>query len=128
MNKTILAIDDDPLQLKLITAVASKAEYEIVTAADGKEGFDQALKRKPDLILLDIMMPVMDGYTALELIRQSPEIKNTPVIMVSAVGYDMNQKMALEMGANDYITKPFTITDLLSRIEKLLSLKVADGK
>lgn len=123
MKKTILAVDDDPLQLKLIDAVASKAGYKVITAENGREGVKQAQKHNPDLILLDIMMPEMDGYTALEVIRQSEELKNTPVIMVTAVGFDMNQRMALSMGADDYITKPFAIKDLLSRIEDKLSPK-----
>ena len=123
MKKTILAVDDDPLQLKLIDAIASKAGYKVITAKNGRDGVKEAKKNKPDLILLDIMMPEMDGYTALEVIRQADEIKKTPVIMVTAVGFDMNQRMALDMGADDYVTKPFAVKDLLSRMEKLLAAK-----
>ena len=121
MIKRILVVDDDPLQLKLVDAVASKAGYEVLTAPDGKSGLDRARELHPDLIIMDIMMPEMDGYTALEAIRQAEGLKHIPVIMVTAVGFDMNRKMALEMGADDYITKPFGVKDLLERIEKLLN-------
>lgn len=121
MTKRILVVDDDPLQLKLVDAVASKAGYEVLTAPDGKSGLDRARELHPDLIIMDIMMPEMDGYTALEAIRQAEGLKHIPVIMVTAVGFDMNRKMALEMGADDYITKPFGVKDLLERIEKLLN-------
>jgi two-component system alkaline phosphatase synthesis response regulator PhoP len=120
MTKRILVVDDDPLQLKLVDAVASKAGYEVLSAPDGKSGLDRARELHPDLIIMDIMMPQMDGYTALEAIRQSNGLKKVPVIMVTAVGFDMNRKMALEMGADDYVTKPFGVKDLLERIEKLL--------
>lgn len=120
MKKRILVVDDDPLQLKLVDAVASKAGYDVVTAPDGKAGLDRALELHPDLIIMDIMMPEMDGYTALEAIRQSEGLKKVPVIMVTAVGFDMNRKMALEMGADDYVTKPFGVKDLLERIDKVI--------
>jgi len=127
VKTVILAVDDDPLMLKLIRDIGDKAGYEVITAADGKQGVEAALKHKPALILMDIMMPVMDGYAAVGQLKSQPETRDIPVIMLTAIGYEINRALALNMGASDYITKPFDIKQLLALIESRLKSGEGDG-
>ena len=127
MKTVILAVDDDPLMLKLIRDIGDKAGYEVITAADGKQGVEAALKHKPALILMDIMMPEMDGYAAVAQLKSQPETRGIPVIMLTAIGYEINRALALKMGASDYVTKPFDIKQLLALIKSRLESGEGDG-
>ena len=110
--KTILAVDDDPMATTLIRDVLTAAGYQVVTANNGKSGIESALAKKPNLILLDVMMPKIDGYMTLSELKKNEATKRIPVVMVTAVGFEMNKNLALNMGAVDYITKPVDIRDL----------------
>jgi DNA-binding response OmpR family regulator len=113
--KTILAVDDDPMATTLIRDVLSAAGYQVVTASNGKSGIESALANKPNLILLDVMMPKVDGYMTLSELKKNEATKRIPVVMVTAVGYEMNKRLAMNMGAVDYITKPVDIKDLRAK-------------
>ena len=120
MSKTILAVDDDPMALDLIKAVLAAAGYAVLTAVNGKQGLDIAIKSKPALILLDIMMPEMDGYSTLSNLKANAATAKIPVIMVTAVGYELNKQLAQNQGASDYITKPIDIKDLRQKVKQYI--------
>ena len=120
MKKKILMVDDD-LDLCLIyETVFEHLGYDFVFAANGNEAVVIATTQKPDLILMDIIMPVMNGYQTTRLIRQNPKTYSIPVIAVTALTSPEEREECFRSGCDDYIAKPFTIKDLASRIEKLL--------
>lgn len=116
----ILVVDDDERALRLIEAMLAPKGYETILAKGGKEAVDIARSQKPDLILLDIMMPGMDGYTTLQTIKQDKASANIPVIMVSAVGFELNKELANQLGAAGYITKPVDLAELQGTIARFL--------
>ena len=118
---TILVVDDDAHIRTLAEAIFKSAGYDVVLAADGVEGVDQAFKFLPDLILTDINMPNKNGFELCKQIRQSDELKHTPLIMVSAMGDDYNKLTGFDEGADDYVTKPFNIEELKARAKSLLA-------
>ena len=120
MSKLILIVEDDPKSLKLTRDLLQVSGYETIEATDGKQGVELAKAKKPDLILMDLMMPKMDGYTACSKIKADQATKVIPVIMLTAVGHEFNKKFAMEMGADGYITKPFTREELLDAISRFL--------
>ena len=121
----ILIIDDDPDFVEATKLVLESKPYEVITAADGSEGIAKAKKEKPDLIILDIIMPVKDGFNAAEELKKDPELKKTPVIMltsfskkVSETNLSLSQGMMLD--TEDYIDKPVEPEELLKRVENQL--------
>ena len=120
MSKLILIVEDDPKSLKLTRDLLQVSGYATIEATDGKQGVELAKAKKPDLILMDIMMPKMDGYTACSKIKADQATKVIPVIMLTAVGYELNEELAKRLGANGYITKPFTREELLDAISQFL--------
>jgi CheY-like chemotaxis protein len=120
MAKKILLVDDDIIQQKLVKAIVAPAGFELITALNGQQGIEMVKKEKPDLILMDVMMPEMDGYTAVSVLKADSETKDIPVIMVTAVGFELNRQLALLRGAADYITKPIDIDLLLKKINLYL--------
>ena len=121
MGKTILIVEDEPKNLKLTRDLLKISGYETIEAVDGKQGVEKAKSAKPNLILMDIMMPKMDGYSACREIKADQSTKNIPVVMLTAVGYDLNKKMAKQMGADGYVTKPFSRQQLIDAISPLLA-------
>jgi CheY-like chemotaxis protein len=97
--------------------------YEVITATNGKEGLEKATNEKPDLILLDIRMPVMDGYGMLERLKNRPDLKDIPVIMFTAYSDARDIAKAADLGIVDYVTKPFDFTELLEKISNALENK-----
>ena len=120
MGKTILIVEDEPKNMTLTKDILKISGYETIEAVDGRQGIDKAKSAKPNLILMDIMMPKMDGYAACREIKADPATKNIPVIMLTAVGYDLNKKLAKQMGADGYVTKPFSRQQLVDAISLLL--------
>jgi CheY-like chemotaxis protein len=116
----ILAVDDDPKSLLLIDAILKPHGYDVVLVNHSRLAIQTARKEKPDLILLDIMMPVSDGYTILNGIRKDEAIKNIPVVMVTALELDGNKVFASMCGASAYITKPINSKDLIKVIVHFL--------
>src|SRR3954454_11483367 len=120
MQKTILIIEDNEEILENTAEILELANYHVLTADNGKEGVEKALAAKPDLIICDIQMPVLDGYGVIHLLNKNPKIQNTPFIFLSAKSDRGDVRKGMELGADDYITKPFTETELLAAIESRL--------
>src|SRR5688572_4549240 len=104
----------------MISTVLSKRGYEIVTAADGQEGFERACARTPDLIITDVMMPKLDGWSLVKQLRARPEFAFVPVIFLSALGSDEDRIKGFRLGADDYMPKPFRFEELDLRVAKAL--------
>jgi CheY-like chemotaxis protein len=121
MGKTILIVEDEPKNMTLTRDLLKISGYETIEAVDGKQGVEKAKSEKPNLILMDIMMPKMDGYSACREIKADQSTKNIPVVMLTAVGYDLNKKLAKQMGADGYVTKPFSRQQLIDAISPLLA-------
>jgi len=119
-KKRILIADDEP-NIRLVVARMLDKDYIVLEAANGKEAVDIAGRERPDIILMDLMMPEMDGYTACSLIKADEATKMIPVIILTAIGHEFNRKFAMEMGADAYITKPFTPQVLADAIGPLLA-------
>ncbi|MCP4612853.1 MAG: response regulator transcription factor [Planctomycetes bacterium] len=116
--ETILIVEDDPVMLRGLKDNFEFKGYGVLTAADGEEGLNAALNKKPDLILLDIMLPKINGYEICRLIRK--ENLTMPIIMLTAKGEESDIILGLNLGADDYVTKPFSIKELLARVEAFL--------
>ena len=117
MPKTILVVDDKPALLDLLRAALEKEGYRVYTARNGVEALDLARRHRPDLIILDIMMPEMDGYTFLQRYRREAD---TPVIILTAKVEPEDRVLGLELGADDYVTKPFHMRELVARVRAVL--------
>ena len=120
MNYRILLVDDEPDILEIVRYNLKKEGYEVSTASDGVQAIKQAIQSKPHLIVMDVMMPNMDGIEACEKIREIPELSKTIITFLTARGEDYSQIAGLEAGADDYITKPVKPKILLSKIKSLL--------
>src|SRR5437588_7736311 len=114
---TIVAADDDPQLLRLMTRNLEFEEYEVLPANDGQQALEQVEAHSPDLVLLDVMMPRMDGFTVCQRIR---EFSTVPIIIVTARGQDQDKVRGLDLGADDYLTKPFSVDELLARVRAVL--------
>jgi two-component system, OmpR family, alkaline phosphatase synthesis response regulator PhoP len=120
---TILIVDDE---VNIVQTLQDRLEvngYRVVTACDGKEGLQKALAEKPDIILLDIIMPIMDGHEMLEHLRKTEEVKDTSVIILSARNQTQDLGRANANGIDDYIVKPFDLNELLEKLEQVLENK-----
>ncbi len=116
MNK-ILVIEDNEEIRENIVEILELTNYKVFTAANGKLGVEKAVEQRPDLIICDIMMPVLDGYGVLHMVHKIPEIQNTPFIFLTAKSERSDFRKGMELGADDYITKPFNGTELLNAVE-----------
>ncbi len=115
-KKIILAVDDEPNILMSIEFILDMEGYEVHTARDGDDALEAAERVRPDLILLDINMPRKDGYEVCRILRERENMAGTKVIMLTAKGQALEKKKGLEVGADDYVTKPFSADELLSAI------------
>lgn len=121
MNSKILVIDDDERLVSVHSMALELKDYEVITAQDGKTGIEKMKNFKPDLVLLDIMMPSFSGIDTLAAIKAIPEYKNTKVIMLSAMSDDKTKDKALALGAADYIVKSqLTLEEIIEKIAALL--------
>lgn len=120
MPKKILVVDDEELIVKMVGLRLKANGYEVISAGDGKEGLAKAKEEFPDLIILDVMMPGMDGYKVCGLLKKDTRFAKIPVIMFTAKAQVDDKKIGEEVGANAYITKPFDPQVLLAKIRELL--------
>jgi two-component system alkaline phosphatase synthesis response regulator PhoP len=120
MNNKILVIEDDPSALRLIEYTLEQEGYQVITASDGLEGLTKVQDEHPDLIVLDIMLPGLDGYEICYQIRQKLETAPLPILMVSAKARQDDKDIGLRMGADDYLTKPADPLMILARVKALL--------
>ena len=116
----ILVVDDEIYIVHILDFSLGMEGYDVVTALDGEQALDKLKSEKPDLIVLDIMMPKLDGYETCKRLKADPETKGMPVILLSAKGRNVDQKVGFEVGADDYITKPFSPRKLVERINAIL--------
>ncbi len=117
----ILIVDDDPRNLKLLDFRLKSVGHETIFAMDGGEALELATREKPDLVLLDIMMPVMDGFQVLRKLKSQEETKNIPVIMLTSKMQEKDIVFGIEAGATDYVTKPFSFAELKARVNRALA-------
>jgi two-component system alkaline phosphatase synthesis response regulator PhoP len=122
----ILVVDDEIYIVHILDFSLGMEGYEVVTALDGEQALEKMKTERPDLIVLDIMMPKLDGYEVCKTIKSSPDTAHVPVILLSAKGRNVDQKMGFDVGADDYITKPFSPRKLVERINQLLGQAVSE--
>jgi two-component system phosphate regulon response regulator PhoB len=126
MKAKILAADDEPDALELIEVNLKSAGYEVLTAADGREALQKARANMTDLILLDIMLPEMDGLEVCKALRRDAATSSMPIIMLTARTAEIDRVLGLELGADDYITKPFSLRELILRVKNVLKRAAAE--
>jgi len=122
----ILVVDDEIYIVHILDFSLGMEGYTVATALDGEQALEKARTEKPDLIVLDIMMPKLDGYEVCKAIKSNAATKGTPVILLSAKGRNVDQKMGFDVGADDYITKPFSPRKLVERINQLLGQAISE--
>lgn len=118
--KSLLVVDDNEMNRDVLSRRLEKAGYEVIAVEDGKKALNVLENHKFDLVLLDIMMPEMDGFATLEAIRGKQETKELPVVMLTSVNELDDVKRCIGLGANDYVLKPYDIDELKKRIEGLV--------
>jgi DNA-binding response OmpR family regulator len=119
-HATVLVIDDEKDLLELVRYNLEKEHLDVITASDGQSGLEIGLKHKPDLVLLDLMMPGMNGLEVCKQLRSDARTSRVPIIMLTAKAAETDKIVGLEMGADDYITKPFSVRELLARVRAVL--------
>lgn len=120
MNKRILVVDDEVHLVDMVKIRLEAAGYSVICAHDGQEGLDKVKKEKPDLIVLDLMLPKMDGYKVCGLLKKDSRYAKIPIIMFSARAQDEDVALGRELGADAYITKPFEPKVLMDKIKQLI--------
>jgi len=120
MPKEILIVDDEPSIVVPIQFLMEQQGYSVLVAENGEDALDVIYKYKPDLILLDIMLPRIDGYEVCEIVRLNPEYRDIKIIFLTAKGREVEIAQGLALGANAYITKPFSNTELVAKVKELL--------
>ena len=113
----VIVADDDPQLLRLVTRNLQLEDFEVVGASDGQQALERIEEKMPDLVVLDVMMPKLDGFTVCERVR---EFSAVPIIIVTARGQDQDKVRGLDIGADDYLTKPFSVDELLARVRAVL--------
>ncbi|MDX1975644.1 MAG: PleD family two-component system response regulator [Rickettsiales bacterium] len=123
MTAQILVVDDVPANIKLLEAKLASEYYDVITAKDGFEAIEKTKENKPDLILLDVMMPGMDGFETCRKLKENVDVSHIPVVMVTALSEKSDRLKGLESGADDFITKPINDTALFARVRSLVRIK-----
>jgi two-component system cell cycle response regulator len=122
-RKRVLIVDDEPVNIKVLTAKLASDEYEVIPAYSGKEALEKAADTPPEVILLDIMMPEMDGYEVTRRLKEDPKTSHIPVIILTALNETKDKLKALDAGAEEFISKPVNSTELIARIKSMLLLR-----
>jgi CheY-like chemotaxis protein len=120
MRKKVLLVDDSNTVLMMEKMILSKGPFDVVTAHDGAEGVIKAKSEQPDIILLDVVMPNLDGLSACAVIRNDPSTKHIPIVMVTTRGEEQNIETAFRNGCTDYVTKPINGLELLTKLYNIL--------
>jgi len=123
MAAYILVVDDNEINLKLISKILELGGYEVATARSGRLALEMVRKRMPDLAILDVMMPDMDGYELCSSLRQPPVGAKIPIVMLTALNDETERTLAMKAGANDIWSKPFEMDEMRGRLEALLKQK-----
>ena len=123
MAKSILVVEDEPNIVLSLQFLMKQAGFDVRVARDGDEALREVESRAPDLILLDVMIPKRDGYDVCQTIRANPEWGYIYIIMLTAKGREVDREKGISLGANDYVTKPFSTRDLTEKVKQLLNTK-----
>lgn len=121
MSKKVLIVDDEPSIIVALQFLMEQNGYETLVAFSGEEAMETIARHRPDLILLDIMLPVVDGFEVCQRVREKAEWKDMRIVLVTALGSEANAAKGLALGADAYITKPFANADLLAKVKELLA-------
>ena len=127
MNKRVLIVEDNEQNLYLLSFILQKRGYEVVAAHDGQQGIDMALSMIPDLILLDIQLPVMDGYAVARALRADPRLDRVPIVAVTSYAMTGDREKTIEAGCNGYIEKPINPDTFLQQVEAHLATSDTHG-
>jgi CheY-like chemotaxis protein len=122
-NYSVLVVEDDANMQGFLQEVLASEGYSVLTSSDGQDALTQALARKPDLILLDLVMPNLDGVTFCKAIRADPRTQNVPIIVVTSLNMQAKLEECMAAGADDFIGKPFDVQDLVARVASMLQIK-----
>jgi len=128
VKQKILVVDDEPEAVELVEFNLKQAGYAVSTAADGAEALKKARAQTPDLIVLDVMLPEMDGFEICKSLRLDAATANVPIIMLTAKAAEIDRVLGLELGADDYLTKPFSPRELMLRVKKILGRSQSEEK
>ena len=128
MKKRILLVEDDPGAIRLVGYTLEQEGYEVLTAANGVEGLRKAREEEPDLLILDVMLPGLDGFELCRRLRADAQTAGLPVLMLSAKAQEIDKTTGLKMGADAYLTKPADPSEIVSRVESLLAQKSIEEK
>jgi DNA-binding response OmpR family regulator len=120
MSKQVLIVDDEPNIVISLEFLLKREGYAVSVARDGQAGLDAIRASRPDLVVLDVMMPRLDGFAVLEAVRADPEIRETRILMLTAKGREADQKKGMGLGADAYMSKPFSTYELVDRVRELL--------
>ena len=120
MGKMVLVVDDEVNIVTSLEYVMKAAGFDVATAYDGEEALTKVAEIVPDLVILDVMMPKLDGFEVCEKIRENPLWESVIIVMLTAKGRDSEREKGLSLGANDYLTKPFSTHDIVKRVQELL--------
>jgi CheY-like chemotaxis protein len=124
MRKKVLLVDDSTTVLMMEKMILAKGPFSVVTARDGREAIEKAKSEQPDIVLLDVVMPNLDGLAACAAIRRQPETAHIPIVMVTTRGEEANVEQAFRNGCTDYVTKPINGIELLTKLNHILGLGV----
>ena len=122
-RKVILNVEDNEAKRKIVRYLFASKGYTVIEAVDGEEGVRMAEQERPDIILMDVQLPKMDGYEATRRIKANPALRDIPIVAVTSFALSGDDEMAMEAGCDDYIAKPFKPRNLLEKVEKLLGAK-----
>lgn len=128
MKTKILVVDDEPDVVELVNFNLKEAGYDVVTATDGEEALKKTRAVLPSLIILDLMLPEVDGLEVCKILRRDPQTSGIPIIMLTAKAAEIDRILGLELGADDYVTKPFSPRELVLRVKRLLRSEPAPEK
>jgi DNA-binding response OmpR family regulator len=120
MKRSVLVVDDEPNIVLSLEFLLKQAGYEVRVARSGEEAVKAVAERVPNLVVLDVMMPTLDGYHVCETIRADPRLRSVRILMLTAKSRDVEREKALALGADDYITKPFSTRELVERVKTIL--------
>ncbi len=120
MTKSVLLAEDEPNIVESISFLLKREGFEVMVASDGRSALENAISGKPDVMVLDLMLPEMDGYEVLRNLRANQDVKNLPVLMLTAKGQKIDRETALECGADLFMTKPFSNADIIAAVNSLV--------
>jgi DNA-binding response OmpR family regulator len=120
MSKRVLVVDDEPNIVLSLEFLLKRQGLEVLTARDGEAGLAEIRRTRPDLVILDVMMPKLDGFAVLEAMRGEPALQGIPVLMLTARGRDTDRKKGIALGADAYLSKPFSTHELIDKVLELL--------